>query len=66
MRATCVALQNTLIAPITLLPLVAGFLIEGCSFGVVFGAQAALMVVGLAAAAKLLDPRTNQAGACIT
>ncbi|GAB4426829.1 MAG: hypothetical protein Kow0031_06680 [Anaerolineae bacterium] len=66
MRATCVALQNTLIAPITLLPLVAGFLIEGSSFGLVFGAQAALMVVGLAVSLKLLDPRTNQSGACIT
>lgn len=65
MRATCVALQNTLIAPITLLPLVAGFLIEGSSFALVFGVQAALMVVGLAVSVKLLDPRTDQAGACI-
>ncbi len=66
MRATCVALQNTLIAPITLLPLVAGLLIEVSSFGVVFGVQAALMGLGLLVSMRLLDPRSNQAGACIT
>jgi len=66
MRATCVALQNTLIAPITLLPLVIGLLIEDTSFGWVFGVQAGLMLLGILIAQRLIDPRTNQTGACIT
>jgi len=66
MRATCVALQNTLLAPITLLPLAAGFLIQELSFGLVFGAEAILMGVGLFLSFQLLDPRQNEAGACIS
>ena len=66
MRATCVALQNTLLAPITLLPLVAGYLIQQVSFGLVFGVEAALMGVGLVISLYLLDPRRGAAGACIS
>ncbi len=66
MRATCVALQNTLLAPITLLPLVAGFLIQELSFGLVFGIEAVLMGVGLFLSTRLLDPRQNAAGACVS
>jgi Na+/melibiose symporter-like transporter len=66
MRATCVALQNTLIAPITLLPLLAGVLIAETSFGLVFGVQTLLMIGGLIIALNLLDPRSDKAGACIT
>jgi MFS family permease len=66
MRATCVALQNTLIAPVTLLPLLAGVLIEGTSFGFIFGAQTLLMIGGLVIALNLLDPRSDKKGACIT
>ena len=66
MRDTCVALQNTLIAPVTLLPIPAGVHIEGTSFGFVFGAQTLLMIGGLAIALSLLDPRSDKAGACIT
>lgn len=66
MRATCVALQNTLLAPITLLPLVAGFLIQELSFGLIFGLEAILMGAGVFLSLQLLDPRRNMAGTCIT
>jgi MFS family permease len=66
MRATCVALHNTLIAPITLLPLVAGVLISQSSFVIVFGAHIVLIIIGLLVSFRLLDPRSNEAGACIT
>jgi len=66
MRATCVALQNTLLAPITLLPLLAGFLIQELSFGLVFGIEAVLMGVGLLLSFQLLDPRRGAAGACVS
>jgi len=66
MRATCVALQNTLLAPITILPLAAGFLIDRLSFEVVFGAEAILLGAGLLILFRLLDPRHDPAGACIS
>jgi MFS family permease len=66
MRATCVALHNTLIAPVTLLPLVAGLIISQSSFAIVFGTHLLLMIAGLFVSLRLLDPRNNQAGACIT
>ncbi len=66
MRATCVALQNTLIAPITLFPLIAGFLIDGTSFTLVFGVEVVLMAIGIYISLQILDPRHNEAGACIT
>ncbi len=66
MRATCVALQNTLLAPITVLPLVAGFLIEALSFPLVFGSQAMVMGLGLFLSLSLLDPRHGAEGACIS
>jgi MFS family permease len=66
MRATCVALQNTLLAPLTLFPLIAGFLIEASSFWLVFSGEAMLMGVGLAVAFGLLDPRHGTAGGCVS
>lgn len=66
MRATCVALQNTLIAPITLFPLIGGFLIQELSFLLVFGGQILLMGLGLLISLRLLDPRHGAAGACVT
>jgi MFS family permease len=66
MRATCVALQNTMLAPVTLMPLVAGFLIQELSFGLVFGVEAMLMAVGLLLSIQLLDPRHGSTGACVS
>lgn len=66
MRATCVALQNTLLAPLTLFPLAAGFLIEITSFWLVFSGEALLMGGGLVIALGLLDPRHGTAGACVS
>jgi MFS family permease len=66
MRATCVALQNTLLAPITIFPLVAGLLIETLSFALVFGSEAIIIGLGLVIVARLLDPRHGAAGACVS
>lgn len=65
MRATCVALQNTLIAPVTLFPLAAGFLIQELSFLLVFGGEIILLGLGLLISLRLLDPRHDPAGACV-
>jgi len=56
-RPTCVALRDTLLAPVALLPLVAGVLIEHLPYNWVFGAGAVLMGIGFILALKLLDPR---------
>jgi len=66
MRATCVALQNTLLAPVALFPLVAGMLIQNLSYPLVFGGEALLMGVGLIVSLRLLDPRRYGAGACVS
>ncbi|HEY84754.1 MAG TPA: MFS transporter [Chloroflexi bacterium] len=66
MRATCVALQNTLLAPVALFPLVAGVLIQNLSYPVVFGGEAILMGVGIFVSLRLQDPRHQKDGACIS
>jgi MFS family permease len=66
LRATCVALQNTLLAPLVILPLVVGLLASTVSLSWVFGAVAALMAVGVFVTWRLIDPRKDPAGACIT
>ena len=66
-RAACVAWQNTLVAPIMLLPLVVGALIGTVvSFPALFAAEAVLMAIGLVVSWRLVDPRHDPAGACIT
>lgn len=66
LRTTCVALQNTLIAPVMLLPLAGGFLLEMFPFAALFGVEAILMSLGLLISWRLLDPRHGPAGACIS
>jgi len=66
-RAACVAWQNTLVAPVVLLPLVVGALIGTViSFPAVFAAEAILMAIGLVVSWRLLDPRNDPRGVCIT
>ena len=64
-RANCVALQNTLLAPIALFPLFAGYLVEATSFNWLFGSEVVLLAVGIIISLRLLDPRHNVEGACI-
>ncbi len=66
LRATCVALQNTLLAPLVVLPLLVGFLASSVSLSWVFGAMAMLMAVAAVVTWRLLDPRNDPAGACIS
>ena len=60
MRAACVALQNTLLAPVALFPLVAGVLIQDLSYPLVFGGEAILMGVAILVSLRLQDPRRGQ------
>lgn len=63
-RPACVAWQNTLIAPVTLLPLIAGALLANISFTLIFFIQLGLILIGLAASLRLLDPRHSPDGIC--
>jgi DHA1 family bicyclomycin/chloramphenicol resistance-like MFS transporter len=65
MRATCVALQNTIIIPITALPLVTGILLESFSFPTIFAGELILLTAGFIVSLKLIDPRDHEAGICI-
>lgn len=65
MRATCVALQNTMLAPVALLPLLAGALIQYLSYPVVFGGEAILMGLGVLVSWRLRDPRRHDDGVCL-
>jgi MFS family permease len=66
LRPTCVALQNTLLAPVALLPLIVGALIEAWSYPVLLAAGIALMALTFYLALRLLDPRHGADGACLT
>lgn len=66
LRATCVALQNTLLAPLVVLPLVVGVLASSVSLNWIFGAAALVMAVAVVVTWRLRDPRNDPAGACIT
>ncbi|HIP70643.1 MAG TPA: MFS transporter [Anaerolineae bacterium] len=63
-RAACVAWQNTLIAPVTLLPLIAGALLSSISFTTIFVIELGLIAIGLIASLRLKDPRHTPEGIC--
>ncbi len=65
MRATCVALQNTIILPVTALPLVTGFLLESISFPTIFKGELILLAIGFILSLKLIDPRQHKEGICV-
>ena len=66
LRPTCVALQNTLLLPVALLPLVVGALIEVWSYPALLASGVALMVIATWLGFRLLDPRQGEEGACLT
>jgi MFS family permease len=65
LRPTCVALLNTLLAPVSLLPLAVGALTVVVPYPILFGIGAALALPGLVAGRHLIDPRDDPQGACI-
>lgn len=64
-RANCVALQNSLLAPVALFPLVAGYLVEATSFSWLFGSEVVLLGLGIVISLQLLDPRHVAEGICV-
>ncbi|MFN2241093.1 MAG: MFS transporter [Anaerolineae bacterium] len=66
LRPTCVALQNTLLAPVSLLPLIVGALIQAWSYPALLAMGTVLMAFTLYLALRLLDPRHGTEGACLT
>jgi len=65
LRPTCVALLNTLLAPVSLLPLAVGGLSVVLSYPVLFAGGAIAAVPGFQAARRIIDPRVDPEGACI-
>lgn len=66
LRPTCVALLNTLLAPVALFPLIVGGLIQAWSYPALLALGTALMAFTLYLALRLLDPRHGDEGACLT
>jgi len=62
---TCVALQNTLLAPVALMPLVVAGLATVVAYPTLFAAGTALMLIGVMVAFRVIDPRHDPGGGCI-
>ncbi len=66
LRPTCVALQNTLLTPVTLLPLLVGGLVSAVSYPVLLLSGGLLMAASLWFGLGLQDPRHRGEGACLS
>lgn len=66
LRATCVALLGTLLAPIALVPLAIGIVVTWVPLGLVLVVDAVAMVGAVIASLRLRDPRHGAEGTCIT
>ena len=66
LRPTCVALQNTLLTPVNLLPLVTGALIGAISYPMLLGGGTLLMAANVVMAVILIDPRHNPESGCVS
>lgn len=66
LRPTCVALQNTLLTPVSLLPLVAGALIGAISYPMLLSGGTLLMAANVVVAIVLIDPRHHPESGCVT
>lgn len=64
-RPTCVALQNTLVAPVVLLPLVVGAAVQFVSYQLLLTVTVVVMAGAVLLALRLRDPRRDPAGACL-
>ena len=65
LRATCVALLGTLLAPLALLPLVIGLVVSWIPLSAIIVIDAIAMVGAVITAFVVKDPRHGAAGACI-
>jgi len=65
LRPTCVALQNTLLTPVMLLPLMVGALAGALGYVAIFWSGTALMLIGVLAALRIRDPRFHAEAACV-
>ena len=65
LRPTCIALQNTLLTPVAILPLVVGVLIAAWSYPTLLVMGVALMALAVFLSLRLLDPRHGADGACL-
>ncbi|MEN8233460.1 MAG: hypothetical protein ABFR89_00875, partial [Actinomycetota bacterium] len=66
LRATCVALLGTLIAPLALLPLAIGIAATWMPLSVMLAVDAVAMTGAVIAAFLVRDPRHGAEGVCIT
>jgi ABC-type uncharacterized transport system permease subunit len=66
LRATCVALLGTLLAPLALVPLAIGIAVTWVPLSAVLLLDAAAMTGAVVMSALLRDPRHGAEGACIT
>ncbi|MEN8041761.1 MAG: MFS transporter [Actinomycetota bacterium] len=66
LRATCVALLGTLLAPLAILPLVIGIVVTWIPLSAVLVFDALALAGALVMALLLKDPRHGAEGACIT
>jgi len=65
LRPTCVALQNTLLAPVTLMPMLVAGLATVLAYRTLFVMGTVIMLFALGFALAVIDPRHDPAGACI-
>lgn len=66
LRATCVALLGTLLAPLVILPLVIGIMVTWVPLAVVMVIDVIAMAASVVVSLLLKDPRNDPEGACIT
>lgn len=64
LRPMCVALQNTLLTPVMLLPLVIGAVADVWTYEALFKVGSLIMIFGVVAALKIRDPRYSADGVC--
>ena len=66
LRATCVALMGTLLAPLAVIPLVMGIAVTWIPLGVILLVDAVAMTGAVVASFVVRDPRHGADGACIS
>ncbi|NOY55778.1 MAG: MFS transporter [Actinobacteria bacterium] len=65
LRPTCVALQNTLLTPVMLLPLIVGAVADAWTYAALFWSGGVLMLLGVFAALRIRDPRFDPEAVCV-
>ncbi len=65
LRPTCIALQNSLLAPLALLPILVGLLIQTISFPILFVAIILLMMINIVLSTGIIEPRSCPEIRCV-